>query len=46
MLRVFWAATVLAIMSAGILDASPLGGGTSRHHDGVAQMLASGGPFP
>lgn len=46
MLRTFWAAIVLIVLSAGLLDASPLGGGPSRHADLIAQMVKSGGPFP
>ncbi len=46
MLRVFWTAVALVVPSVGVLDAGPLGRGTSRRADGVADMIKSGGPFP
>ena len=45
-LRVFWTAVALVVPSVGVLDAGPLGRGTSRRADGVADMIKSGGPFP
>lgn len=46
MLRIFWAAVALTLLSAGILDAGPLGAGPARHADLISRMISDGGPFP